>query len=272
MTRICEKFAKLKHLKFSTNVDPNKSKTKCIVFSPRKKDRTDVAPIILNDDPLPWVTEVKHLGNILQCDNSMKRDVAVKRGKFIGKVNSLLQELHFADPTVIVRLLKVYCTSFYGSSLWDIYSADVDRLFKSWNVSIRNIFNVPYTMHRYLIEPMSDCPHPKTMISSRYVKFTQSLVASTKPSVSYLARLVKDDNRTLMGRTISRISRETNVAKVSLTSMAVNKAMVYFPVPDDQQWRVDMINELLNVRGNLLSLNGITTTETTTMIDYLCSS
>ena len=62
------------------------------------------------------------------------------------------------------------------------------------------------------------------------------------------------------------------MAKVSLTSMAVNKAMVYFPVPDDQQWRVDMINELLNVRGNLLSLNGITTTETTTMIDYLCSS
>ena len=36
MTRICENFAKLKHLKFSTNVDPNKSTTKCIVFSPRQ--------------------------------------------------------------------------------------------------------------------------------------------------------------------------------------------------------------------------------------------
>ena len=58
----------------------------------------------------------------------MKRDVAVKRGKFIGKVNSLLQELHFADPTVIVKLLKAYCTSFYGSSLWDIYSPDVDTV------------------------------------------------------------------------------------------------------------------------------------------------
>ena len=272
MTRICENFAKLKHLKFSTNVDPIKSKTKCIIFSPRKKDRTNVAPIILNADPLPWVTEVKHLGNILRCDNSMKRDVAVKRGKFIGKVNSLLQELHFADPNVIVKLLKAYCTSFYGSSLWDIYSPDVDRLFKSWNVSIINIFNVPYTTHRYLIEPLSDCPHPKTMLSSRYVKFTQSLVASTKPSVCYLARLVRNDNRTLMGRTISKISREINVAKALLTNMIVNKAMVYFPVPDDQHWRVDIIKELLNVRRNLLSLHGITSVETTTMIDYLCST
>ena len=170
MVKICETFANVKHLKFSTNVDPQKSKTKCLIFSPKVKDRTNVAPIILNSDPLPWVTEVKHLGNILQCDNSMKRDTAVKRGKFIGKVNSLLQEFHYTDPAVVIKLLKVYCTSFYGSSLWDIYSADVDRLYKSWNVSVRNIFNVPFTTHRYLIEPLSDCPHPKTMISGCYVK------------------------------------------------------------------------------------------------------
>ena len=101
MVTMCEKFAKKKHLKFSTNVDPAKSKTKCLIFSPNRKDRNGVSEILLNGDPLPWVGEVKHLGNILESDNSMKHDVAVKRGKFIGKVNSLLQELHFADPVVL---------------------------------------------------------------------------------------------------------------------------------------------------------------------------
>ena len=272
MVRISENFAKLKHLKFSTNVDPKKSKTKCLIFSPRIKDRQNVAPIILNSDPLPWVSEVKHLGNILQCDNSMKNDVAVKRGRFIGKVNSLMQELHFADPTVLVKLLKIYCTSFYGSSLWDIFSSDVDRLFKSWNVSIRNIFNVPYTTHRYFIEPLSDCPHPKTMLSSRFIKFTQSLASSSKPSVSYLARLVKNDNRTLMGKTLSRISRETNVTKASLTSLVVTKSMVYFPVPDDQMWRIDILKELLNVKQQSLLLGQFNLDETSTMINYICTS
>ena len=113
MVAICELFAKKKSLKFSTNADPVKSKTKCVIFSPLAKDRTGVTPIILNGDPLPWVGEVKHLGNIIQSDNSMKHDVAVKRGQFIGKVNSLLQEFHFVNPDVFMKLLNVYCIKLH---------------------------------------------------------------------------------------------------------------------------------------------------------------
>ena len=78
MVKLCEKFAKHKGLKFSTNVDSAKSKTKCIIFT--KGRSPTVEPIILNDDPLPWVGVVKHLGNILQSDNSMKLDCLSKRG------------------------------------------------------------------------------------------------------------------------------------------------------------------------------------------------
>ena len=45
MVSICEKFAKSKSLKFSTNPDPSKSKTKCVIFSPKVKDRSEVAPL-----------------------------------------------------------------------------------------------------------------------------------------------------------------------------------------------------------------------------------
>ena len=103
---------------FSTNIDSNKSKTKCIVFSRKPKDQKNVAPILLNGNPLPWVPQVKHLGNVLQSDNSMKIDCSLKRGKFIGKVNSLLQEFHFAEPCVKMKLLNVFAASFYGSGLW----------------------------------------------------------------------------------------------------------------------------------------------------------
>ena len=91
MVTICEKFAKLRKLKFSTNVDPVKSKTKCIIFTKVKKARENVAPIILNGNPLAWVNNAKHLGNVLESDNSMRTDCLAKRGAFIGKVNSLLQ-------------------------------------------------------------------------------------------------------------------------------------------------------------------------------------
>ena len=272
MVKICEKFAKEKHLKFSTNADPQKSKTKCVIFSPKANDRQNVSPIILNSDPLPWVTDVKHLGNIMQCENSMKKDIAMKRGKFIAKVNSILQELHFADPAILVKLLQVYCTSFYGSCLWNIYSAEVDRLYRSWNVSVRNIFQVPYTTHRYLVQPLSDCPHPKTMLSTRFIKFMQSLVSSTKSSISYLARLVRYDNRTLAGKTVSRLSRECNIDKVSLTASSVSRSVRYFPVPEEELWRIDIMKELLNVNRNYLTINDFKNMETNHMMNFLCTS
>jgi hypothetical protein len=152
MVKIAQNFVKLKNLKFSTSPDPEKSKTKCIIFSKKGKDLKDVAPILLNGDPLPWVQQLKHLGNIMQSDNSMKLDCTVKRGKFIGKMNSLLQEFSFADPKVKVRIFNIFATSFYGSGLWDLSSKEVDRLYKSWNVGVRMAFGVPPTTHRYLIE------------------------------------------------------------------------------------------------------------------------
>ena len=74
MVSICEKFAKMRKLKFSTSLDPNKSKTKCIMFTKGKLDKDSVAPILLNVDPLPWVESVKHLGNTLEFNNSMRTD------------------------------------------------------------------------------------------------------------------------------------------------------------------------------------------------------
>ena len=75
-----------------------------------------------------------------------------------------------------------------------------------------------------------------------------------------------------MGRTISKISREINVAKASLTSQVVRKSMVYFPVPDDQMWRIDILKELLNVKQQSLSLGHFNLDETSTMINYICTS
>ena len=111
-----------------------------------------VAPVKLNGDNLPWVSELKHLGNVLECSNTMQRDIAIKRGKFIGKLNSLSQEFHYTTPDVFMKILNIYAVSFYGSSLLDIFSAECERVFAAWNVAVCHAWNVPNTTHRYLIE------------------------------------------------------------------------------------------------------------------------
>ena len=87
MVKLCQQFAERKNLKFSTNSNPFKSKTKCIIFSKKLKERVPIKPVQLEGKPLPWVPQIKHLGSMLQGDNSMKVDLSQKRGTFIGRMN-----------------------------------------------------------------------------------------------------------------------------------------------------------------------------------------
>ena len=148
------------NLKFGTNANQEKSKTKCLIFCKSKVVKSEaVKPVVLNGYNLPWVREVKHLGHTLQSDNSMKIDIQLKRGVFIGKVNSLLQEFHYANPSVLLRLIQSYACNVYGSNVWDLFSAECQRLYTSYNVTIRNVLKLAWTTHRYLIGSLTDISH-----------------------------------------------------------------------------------------------------------------
>ena len=172
MMNICQKFALAHNLKFSTNKDPNKSKTKRIHLS---KKKIHLANITSNGDYLPLVEHAKHVGNVLQSDNSFSKDISSKRGMFIDKVHSILQEFHFAKPLVKMTLISKFATSFYGSSLWTIFDGMCDKLFTAWNNTVREVFQLPRGSHRYFLEEISDHLHPIVMFSSRFSQFHRTL-------------------------------------------------------------------------------------------------
>ena len=230
-------------------------------------------PIKLNGNPLPWVHQVKHLGSTLQEDNSMKVDLSQKRGKFIGKVMSLSQEFSFVKPSILTKIINILTTSFYGSGLWDIFSADCEKLYKSWNVTIRQAFNVDRCTHRYLIETISESMHPKVMLASRYVTFYKSLIHSSKLCVRLMAKLCQDDLRTVLGRTLATLANVCNLSNPDLlTSQCVKRNLTYFAIPDNEEWRRNSVLELLQLRDHGLYLEGFSEDEVTTMLNNVCTS
>ena len=250
-----------------------KSKIKCIVFSKKSKDFVNLAPVKLDGVPLPWVKKVVHLGCTLESDNSMKTDVAQKRGKFIGKINSLLQEFHFASSEILVKLLNVYTTSVYGSPLWDILSPDSERIYKSWNVTMRNIFNLERTTHRYLIEPLSGCLHPKIMLASRFTSFHKSLVNCSKFCVRYLARLAEQDMRTVMGRTLHHLMQQCTVNQLEdLSPVLIKKSLKYIAIPEAEDWRIPLALELKDIRDGKSTLSDFSKSEVEELLAFVCTS
>ena len=60
-----EKFAGESNIRFSTDPDPAKSKSKLIFVCGRQTDLPKPAPLLLCGRPLPWVPSAIHLGHEL---------------------------------------------------------------------------------------------------------------------------------------------------------------------------------------------------------------
>ena len=227
---ICQEFVAARNLKFGTNADPSMSKTKCIIFTKKNISTEKYKPIELDGNELPWVTNVKHLGHILQKDNSMKLDIAKKRGTFIGKTNSLLQEFSNVPHEAFLKIFQSYVTNLYGSNLWDLFGKECEKLYTSYNVAIRNILKVDRCTHRYLIEAMSEIPHLKSMLCSRFVTFHQSLRKSPKFPVRFLSKLVESDLRTVHGKNLAGIASKCDLNEESpnlLRTKLVKEKLIY---------------------------------------------
>ena len=208
----------------------------------------------------------------LYCDNSLDRDCDIKRSKFVGKVHSLTQELHFASSDVVLNLLNVYCTSFFGSNCWNIFSNNCDRFFKAWNVSCRIILKFSNLSHRYLIEPLTDCIHLKVIMCSHFVKFHQSLLNSNKKILRLISNLNKNSCKTVYGFNLNKIARQCDSNVDDLDSFTVKSKMEYFPLPENESWRIPLIHELLSLKSQTFNFPGFSRQEIDDMLVHACTS
>ena len=157
-----------------------------MIFSKKSVDKTKIVPILLDGKELPYVDTMLHLGNTLQTNNTMDIDILKKRASFIGKVHSLNQEFHFCTSDIRTKIIELFCTSYYSSSLWSLFSPNCDKLFNSFNVAIRIVNNLDRKTHRYFIEHLINTVHPQVMLSSRLIKFHNTMIDGNKLRLLHL--------------------------------------------------------------------------------------
>ena len=139
-------------------------------------------------------------------------------------------------------------------------------------MAIRQAWRVPNTTHRYFIEPLSKCLHPKVMLACRYSSFVTSLLNSNKISVRVTARLLSKDLSTVTGRNLQSIAKECGLKRWqddrSLSSEQIKTKMKYFRVPETEEWRLDILGEIMAAET---SIEGFTDDEISDIKTYLCT-
>ena len=275
MVDICQKHAQENDLAFSTDPDPNLSKTVLMAFN--CPDKNTLANVYLNGDPLPWKSTAKHIGCTLKDDGSMDQDVKVKRATFINDCMSLNNEFFFLKPEDQFRLLVLYNAHFSGSSSWKFSSNPVQQLFNSWHVNTKVIFDLPFGTRLFLADGLANGINAKKMVYSRYSKFLKSVANNRRPALRGLLNSVVNDVQSVAGGNIRTILLETNVLIVpGITLPTAFKNYCAHETPQGQEWKLPLLVSLLELRENRWQVSfdeetmNVSEDEITTMIENIC--
>jgi hypothetical protein len=256
MLGVCENYARNYNICFSTDPDPIKSKSKCIFMVGKRRNLPRPAPLMLEGSELPWVETATHLGHELHQSGNMEHDAKVKRAEFISKSLEIRETFGFASPVEVQRALKVYCSSFYGSMLWDLTGEGASQVFTAWNTAIKLTWSCPRETRTYLLQQVlaSGLDSARTDILVRYSKFFRTLRSSTSKEVAMMANLVSRDISTTTGSNLRLLADESGLCpwetgQVKLREAVVCKEMV--PVMDMDKWRIPLLVKLLGQRQKL---------------------
>ena len=153
LLNIASEYASEHSVSYSTNSNPNKSKTKGIIFEKCPSKKIPVG-LDLNGDKLSYVDEAKYLGCTLTARvDGLQCDMSIKRALYTKNFYELKQEF-YASPTKLCRINAIYNMAFYGAPLWDLSSEGFTRLCNSHSRIIRNVWDLHYSTHRRFLEKL----------------------------------------------------------------------------------------------------------------------
>ena len=163
----------------------------------------------------------------------------------------------------------------YGSNTWDLFSSECLRLYRSYNVTLRNIVNLHRTTHKYMLEPLSTEPHIYVSLLSRLVTFAHSLQKNDSFEVRFLARLAITDMSCVLGKSIAKVADLCNVKRDigELSAGMVKKNVSYAKLPDEESWRIGVAMDMMSIINNNSRSNcGMTLSEARDILDFACTS
>ena len=114
-----------------------------------------------------------------------KTDILCKRAILFDKLH-ILQQLGFYKPKLSIILISIYSTALYGSALWQLNSEEHFKLNRSWNTTVKIVWDLPHPTHTRFLESLSPVPHLESILARRYIGFSQGLAKSAKPVIKLL--------------------------------------------------------------------------------------
>ena len=240
---ICEKYANEHMIKF------NPEKCTLLIFSDSNFCVNDIN-IELSGCRLKIVKKEKHLGHVFQNSENMI-DFSNVIHDIKVRTNVIVNQFRPVSWQGKVKLFLSQCSALYGCHLWNLDDSKIKELHTAWNIGCRRVLGLDNRTRTYMLGPLMKSMSIENIIMHRMICFYINGLHHTNNIVSTIFKNVLVSNTSIMQRNINTISNKLKIKHGDLLLLNKNAIKKVFLDNDTKaDWRVSMIEELLNIREN----------------------
>ena len=110
------------------------------------------------------------------------------------------------------------------------------------------MYELPYSTHRYFVQPVSGKIHVKNLLLRRFLGFLNQVEKSPKKLPRALLALIKFDTRSTTGSNLRNIMNLTDKHSIEDLEVDEIKNIIYAPINPEDIWKIDMVKEIVDAK------------------------
>jgi hypothetical protein len=258
---VCDKFAS------EFNVIFNATKSKCITFYKQKNSvvqapfRDFALPLFsISSNNIENVSSWSHLGHLLNANLLDDDDILSRRNSLIGQVNSFLCNFSNVDISVKNALFRVYCSSHYGSELWDLTNRKIEDYCVAWRKGLRKIWKLPYDCSSLNVAVVSNTVPIYDELCRRVMNFIHSCLHCDSTFIqSIVLNGISTGMNSPIGRNVAHCSAHfnSNIGSIGTCKLSSCRCSEMCNNRMDTQLvaRANVLREIMLIRDGLLEFS-----------------
>ena len=203
MVKTCEQFGQ------EFDIQYNASKSLCIAVGGRAHH--EIPDITLNGTAIPWKSNAKHLGNIINNKNDESEDLKLKKADFIARSNAVIINFKAAPRTARSKVFTSKCCSFHGAQTWKLRSKGVEELHVTWRKAVRRLLHVPRNTRSELLPYLMICQSFPNQLAIRFLKLLKTIQHPDNRKMQWL--VVNSSQTGTIRENIAHIANVTNMQR-----------------------------------------------------------
>ena len=266
MIEICEDYAKDHNILF------NGKKSKYLIFGDYK-----YSPIItVNNEIVPRCESAMHLGHQLHTKNTTNALIEHSIKAFNQSFYGFISKFDGCNATIKNRLFHQYCSSMYGSQLWDLTNQNVENMYTQWQKKHRIVLSLSNMTHCDLLPLIGDDMPLDIKLDCKYIGFYKSIATSDNSLVRYAAKCKMFDHSSTLGRNMTHLIHKYDIHVDDMLSLSKNKIKEHCYNRWINQINEEYITYSLIIKEMIMekenrSVRFFTDTDCKFIIDFLCT-